>query len=344
MLERIELHDFRCWTDKSFNLAPTTIFTGPNGSGKTAILEAIVMLSLTTSWRTERDNEVVRWGTPFCRVTGNEMELVVQSQPYLKRLRVDGISLRTHQVIGRMPTVLFQPDDVAILTGAPSIRRHYIDRTISQTNPIYTRALLELGPVLKQRNRLLKQISEGEAHIEELAFWDTELARLQAVIQPERAQFVEYLNSSVAAIFREMVPEGGDVRIEYQFSPRHTELSFLEHLLQNRFKELAAGVSLYGPHREDIALFWGEHVVSESMSRGQGRALLLACKIAELEYIASHAEVRPILLLDDIFSEFDKARRERLFAVLGNYQTVMSTTEISEVQSQLSNGTSIIEV
>jgi DNA replication and repair protein RecF len=344
MLESIHLQNFRCWTDRVFTCAPTTILTGANGSGKTAVLEAISMLSLTTSWRTERDSEVVQWNSPFCRVTGGEMELVVQTHPYLKRLKVDGVSQRTYQVIGRMPTVLFQPDDVAILGGAPSIRRNYIDRTISQTSPLYTRAIMELQPVLKQRNRLLKQINEGEAGAAELPFWDGELSRLHEVIQPEREKFIAFLNGRVPELFLEMVPDSGLVRLEYLHSPKHPEGSFVEHVVRNRYKEVAAGVSLYGPHREDIALFWGEHPVSESMSRGQSRALLVACKVAELEYIAENADERPILLLDDIFSELDSLRRERLFKVLGEYQTIMTTNEIGELRSQLKTDTSIVDV
>lgn len=344
MFDRVQLQSFRCYASKEVVLGHTTILTGPNGSGKTAILEALALLSLTSSWRTERDSEVVRWGDPFCRVTSGEVELVVQVQPYLKRLKVDGVSQRTYQVIGRNPTVLFQPEDIAILTGAPSVRRHYLDRTISQTSSVYTRAILDLQPVLKQRNRLLKQMGEGQASDSELLFWDTELDRLHALIQPEREAFVLFLNQRVPTLFAEMVQGGGEVQIQYVPSPKHSILPFLEHLTTNRLKEVASGASLYGPHREDIELYWGEHLVSESMSRGQSRALLIACKVAELEYIAGRAEVRPLLLLDDIFSELDTERRERLFHVLGDYQTVMTTTELGSVEKLLNSQVEVVEL
>ena len=343
MLERLELENFRSYGRRNFELASMTVLIGPNGVGKTNVLEAISMLSLTTSWRTETDSEVVAWGEQFCRVTGDMQELVIQSQPYLKRLRHDGIAKRTFQVIGMLPSVLFQPDDIQIIYGSPNSRRHYLDRILSQTSTAYTRAILELVKILKQRNRLLKMIQEQSASTEELLFWDEELERLQAVINPERQQLITFFNQRLPEIFGQMVPDSPLVSIEYLRSPKQAE-HFLSHLHQQRHKEVMAGTSLYGPHREDLQLLWGEHAVAQSMSRGQSRALLIAMKIGELEYISARNEVRPILLLDDIFSELDQERRERFISILGNYQVVMTTTELGSVQELLSEQVNIIDL
>ena len=343
MLERLELQNFRTYQQRSFDLAPLTVLIGPNGIGKTNVLEAISMLSLTTSWRTETDSEVVAWGEPFCRVTGDMQELVVQSHPYLKRLRHDGISKRTYQVIGMLPSVLFQPDDIQIIYGSPNSRRQYLDRILSQTSILYTRAILELAKILKQRNRLLKMIQENTASTDELLFWDGELERLHAVISPERQQLISFFNEKLPETFAQMVPDSPVVSMEYLRSPKQTE-HFLSHLQQQRHKEVMAGTSLYGPHREDIQLIWGEHPVAESMSRGQARALLIAMKIRELEYISARNEVRPILLLDDIFSELDQERRERFISILGDYQVIMTTTELGSVEKLISEQALVIDL
>lgn len=330
MLTGLILENFRCYEQRKFELAPTTVIIGPNGVGKTNIVEAISMLSLTTSWRTEKDNEVVRWDQPFTRVVGGDQELIIQVHPYFKRLKVDGVSKRTHQVIGRLPTVLFQPDDIHLLYGSPADRRHYLDRILSQTSSVYTQAIIEVQHVLRQRNKLLKDIAEGEASESELFFWDQELAKYHTIIQEKRQDLINDINRLLPTIFLQMVPQGPSVRVEYQYSPRHSEEPFLAYVSRQRAKEIAAGASLYGPHREDITFFWGEHPVHQSMSRGQGRSLLVACKVVELDYISQRSETKPILLLDDIFSELDEERRERLFGVLGDYQVVMTTTEYPE--------------
>lgn len=344
MIEKIFLENFRNYTEREFSLAPLTVIVGNNGAGKTNILEAIYMLSLTTSWRVEKDSEVIRWGAPLARVTSGSKELVVQAHPYLKRMRIDGVSKRTYQVIGLFPTVLFQPDDMQFIYGAPSLRRHYIDRTISQTSPIYTKAIIELNQVLKQKNRLLKNIQEGVSGPEELLFWNQELARLQEVIQVKRVEFIDSINRTVPPVFSQMVPEGGKLALYYAESPHAHEHSFLDHLERNKAKEIAAGVSLYGPHREDLLVHWEGRLAEHCMSRGQARSLMIAFKVVELSFLQEKNEEKPVLLLDDIFSELDKERRERLVGLFGDYQVIMTTTELGPVGKVIQKSASVIDL
>jgi len=344
MIEGLRLENFRVFEQAEFSFGPVTVIVGNNGVGKTSILEAISMLSLTTSWKTEKDSEVVRWEAPFTRVTSGDRELVVQVHPYMKRMKIDGISKRATEVIGSFPTILFEPDDLSLLYAAPSQRRQYIDRTISQTSQAYTRAVLQMQQVLKQRNRLLKNIQEGMAGESELPFWDQQLAELQEVIQEERAAFLTFLQEKVPAVFDGMVPGGLDSQIHYLKSPHAAEQEFRHHLEKNRYKEIAAGVSLYGPHREDFSVTWAGHPVEQGMSRGQSRALMVAFKMAELDYIAERSEKRPVLLLDDIFSELDLERRHRLFSVLSGYQVIMTTTELGAVQEMIAGEVSVISL
>ncbi|MBU6389612.1 DNA replication and repair protein RecF, partial [Patescibacteria group bacterium] len=246
MITALYLEDFRQFEKRDFQFAPLTVITGNNGVGKTTVLEAISMLSLTTSWKTDKDTEVVRWGAPFCRVISEEKELVIQLNPYMKRMRIDGVSRRAQQIIGHFPTILFQPDDLSLLYGAPAYRRQYIDRVISQTSTVYVQAIMQLGKVLKQRNRLLKNIGDGLSVEGELCFWDERLAELHDVIQTARTAYLAELQELIPPVFAEMVPENGEIRLVYHLSPQVQAHSFLEHLRRNRVKEIAAGSSLYG--------------------------------------------------------------------------------------------------
>jgi DNA replication and repair protein RecF len=333
MLTDLSLQNFRNHQERQFVLSQQTVIVGPNGAGKTNILEAIAMLSLTTSWKTERDSEVVNWDSPFARVVSGERELVIQRHPYYKRIRIDGLSKRVGEVVGTQPSVLFQPDDSALIYGAPAYRRAALDRLLSQTVPGYMRTLSQLQKVLKHRNKLLKQIQEREASEDQLAYWDEQLAADSAIIHAARREAVPELNEGIVRYFAELIEDDLGVRMEYHQSPRHAEEapSFLHHIEQNRQKEIAAGTTLYGPHREDLIFFWGEHPAAEGMSRGQVRALVLAFKLAEVEYIEKHTELAPLLLLDDVFSEFDEERRRRVLGLAKTHQTILTATDAAGI-------------
>jgi DNA replication and repair protein RecF len=334
MLTNLSLFNFRNHEERSFELSPQTVITGRNGVGKTNILEAVAMLCWTTSWKTDRDSEVVAWDAPFARIIGGDRELVIQRHPYYKRIRVDGLSKRASEVLGTMPATLFQPDDSALVHGAPAYRRLSLDRLLSQTNVGYSRSLTQLQRIVKQRNKLLKQLQEGNASTDELSYWDAELATHSDVVKHLRKEALPILSATVNEVFKELIPEDGPVTLEYQESPRGGVESLLHHLQNSRGKEIAAGMTLYGPHREDIIFMWGEHLAAECMSRGQSRALVIAFKVAELRYIEGHSEVKPLLLLDDVFSEFDSDRRQVIVELMGQYQTIMTTTDLDDIKKK----------
>lgn len=334
MLTDLSLFHFRNHEERTFELAPQTVITGPNGAGKTNILEAVAMLCWTTSWKTDRDSEVVAFDSTFARVLSGDRELVIQRHPYYKRIRIDGVSKRASEVLGTIPATLFQPDDSALVHGAPAYRRLSLDRLLSQTNSEYARSLTHLQKVVKQRNKLLKLLQEGNASEDELSYWDGELATHGEYVKTVRKEALPLLAATVNEIFKELIPENGPVTLEYQESPRGGIESFLHHLHASRMKEIAAGMTLYGPHREDIIFMWGEHPAAECMSRGQSRALVIAFKVAELRYIEDHSEVKPLLLLDDVFSEFDADRRRTIVRLMSQYQTIMTTTDLDDIQKK----------
>lgn len=329
MIKELTLQNFRNHSDLTVTFGDQTVIIGANGAGKTNILEAISLLSLTTSWRAGKDSEVVQWDQPFARVMSGDREMVIQRKPYYKRIRIDGMSKRAGEVVGTLPTVLFQPDDSQLITGSPSYRRSTIDRLLSQSVPGYLAAFSRLQRVLKQRNKLLKQVQEGDAQPDELDYWDEELATETALIREARVQALPGFSLVVERAFSELVPDVATVKIHYEQSPKHVETKeqISDHLKENRYKELAAGVTLYGPQREDITFMWGEHPAVEGMSRGQVRALVLAFKLAEVEHVEKATGAPPILLLDDVYSEFDQERRKYVTKLVKKYQSILTTTE-----------------
>lgn len=336
LLHSLRLVNFRNHRDYSITFSPVTIITGANGSGKTSILEAISYISVATSWKTERDAEVICWDEGFCRVIGGatvEHELALQRSPSYKRLRIDGISKRLKDVLGELPTVLFQPDDSMILYGAPAYRRQLLDRLLSQTESGYAPQLQQYQKVLKQRNKLLKRVQEGLAGAAELDYWDVQLAEAATIIQDAREKFVTYLQENLPQRFAELMPGTEPVSVHYQRSPESEEL--LAKLRQSREKEIAAGSTLYGPHREDLLFLYGKVSADTAVSRGQGRALVVALKLLEVAYIESVTEKRAILLLDDIFSEFDEERQVQLLALLPSHQTILTTTHIDALRAKI---------
>ncbi|HSI20322.1 MAG TPA: DNA replication/repair protein RecF [Verrucomicrobiae bacterium] len=332
MIEELQLQNFRNHTDLSVKFGHQTVLVGPNGAGKTNILEAVSLLSLTTSWRAGKDSEVVSWDAPFARIVSGDKEMVIQRKPYYKRIRIDGLSKRVGEVVGTMPTVLFQPDDSQLITGSPSYRRNALDRLLAQSVPGYLTSLSRLQRVLKQRNKLLKQIQEREAQIEELAYWDEQLAAETAIIRAARSEAVPAFAATVTDKFAELISDVPPVTIQYDQSPRHaaTEETILHHLQENHYKEIGAGVTLYGPQREDITFMWGEHPAAEGMSRGQIRALVLAFKLAEVCHVEVSTGASPILLLDDVYSEFDQERRKAVTKLTEEYQSILTTTDVEK--------------
>ncbi len=336
LLRSLRLVNFRNHKEFSLDFAPVTIITGSNGSGKTSILEAISYISVASSWKTERDAEVICWEEGFCRVIGRadvEHELALQRSPSYKRLRIDGISKRLKDVLGELPTVLFQPDDSMILYGSPSYRRQLLDRLLNQTEQGYAPALLQYQKVLKQRNKLLKRVQEGVAAPDELGYWDEQLNAAAEPIRAGREKFMAQLSEALPKRFAELMPGAEDVSVAYLRSPDTGSL--LEKLSVSRDKEIGAGSTLYGPHREDLAFMYGKVTADSAMSRGQGRALVVALKLLEVMYVEAATEKRAILLLDDIFSEFDEERQLQLLALLPDHQTVLTTTHIDALRAKI---------
>ena len=358
-LTRLELTDFRSYTTADLSPDPgLTVVAGPNGTGKTNLLEAIHATITGRSHRAVVDAELVRHGAPFARVKmelaggtaagGSTIELVVpgpEPAPGIrKRLTVNGVARRSATLSDVARVVLFRPEEMLLLVGSPSERRRFLDGIVAQRDRRAARDLVEVARIITQRNALLRAIRAEEASIDTLGFWDEQLAQLGARVMRARlealAELVERigpLHDAVAADegaatvgltyldgLKDAWPERSDPR---RRMPSDDELvaAYRRRIAAVRQKEAWNGVSLVGPQRDDLRAELGGRDVASHASRGQQRTMILAMKLAETDLLGVDGP-RPIVLLDDVFSELDPARAARLSDLLAGRGQVIVTT------------------
>ncbi|HEY7463395.1 MAG TPA: DNA replication/repair protein RecF [Candidatus Limnocylindria bacterium] len=357
-LTRLSLTDFRSYAAAELHPeAGLTIVAGPNGAGKTNLLEAVHVAITGRSHRATADHELVRHGQPFGRVRldlaaerpdqpGSWLEVVLpgESPPagVRKRLAVNGVPRRAATVGEVARSVLFRPEEMLLLIGAPSERRRFLDSILSQRDRGAARDLAELARVLAQRNALLRAIRREEAGEEQLGFWDEQLAVAGARVMAARLRLVAELDAQLPALHDAVAPadeQGQQVRLTYLDTlkdawperPAGTDAASLEVAFQRRIaaarqKELWNGVTLIGPHRDDLVVELGGRGVAAHASRGQQRTIILALKLAERELLGADGAPEPLVLLDDVFSELDPARADRALALLLERGQVLVTT------------------
>lgn len=302
--------------------------------GKTNLLEAVGMLATGKSFRAGRDQETIAWGASFTRVgaiTGEDkLELVltpangIEKLGTSKRYFVNGVSRRLIDFAGKLKVVLFWPEHLELVTDSPSLRRRYLDSVLVQVDREYYRNLLSYERGLRQRNRLLDLINENLASRSQLLFWDQLLIKAGGNLTDKRAEYIDFVNKS-------QIPSS-TFQIEYDKS-----VISQSRLEQYAAEEVAAKATLVGPHRDDFVISKIQTKMdlvelSKFGSRGEQRLAVLWLKLAELGYIQEKTHERPVLLLDDIFSELDKGHRELVVELVSKQQTIMTSAESDIIQ------------
>lgn len=344
MLQKILLNNFRNFDEKLFQFSPdTTVIVGPNASGKTNILESIYMLATAKSFKATVQAEMIKNGEEIARVKGKiiEHETLQDQEKVLeitlthgqmerngliektpkKRLKVNGVAKRMLDFTDHLNAVLFRPQDMDLVTASPSMRRGFLDEVLSQADFEYKRSLRSYEKGLRQRNRLLLQIRDEGISRNNLAFWDRLLIKNGEYITRSRGEFVSYLNRSDQ--FNDSLYE-----VEYDLSGISEA-----RLKQYEREEVYAGATLVGPHRDDL-IFKVKEVnspnaidLSKYGSRGQQRMGVLWAKIGQLLYISQETGEKPLLLLDDIFSELDHEHRNIVFEAISKQQTIITAAD-----------------
>jgi DNA replication and repair protein RecF len=338
-LANVSLFDFRNYAELDLGLERSaTVFFGGNAQGKTNLLEAVALTALTRSPRTQQAAELVRFGQPAARVTCGvqtdtgrdslEVRIIVNSTESgvraSRRFTVNGIHRRSSDMIGALRVVLFWPDDLQLIKGSGEGRRRFLNTLLSQIDAGHAAELNRYGHLLEQRNALLRAIRDGRQSTEGLDYWTTALAESGAAIMAERQRRLLELQPIAAAYHRELSDDRERLELRYRPSgarigeaPQELVSQQLEAAMRDaRDEEIARGQTVVGPQRDDVEVWLEDHEARLFASQGQQRSAVLSLKLAELQYLADVTGEQPVLLLDDVMSELDPARRERLLAAL----------------------------
>ena len=371
-LERLILTNYRNYIRLDLELPPGVVLIyGDNAQGKTNLLEAVYVLATSRSPLTSSDRHLIHWRAdeeplPHARIEGmvrtaegqRHVEIVLTKLPLQgtrgfrlqKHIKVDGVTRRALDLIGLVPVVLFAPQDIDLVTGPPSGRRRYLDATLCQMDSVYCRTLSQYNRIVTQRNHLLRAIQEGHSRPDELPFWDERLIEHGTLVITRRQAAVSALNALAHRIHRELTGGQEELALRYlcNLAPSEAEAgtpwedaeavaaAFQTQLKARQAEEIARGMTVVGPHRDDLGFTINGVDAGAFASRGQQRTIALSLKLAETALLTRETGEPPLLLLDDVMSELDAARRRYLMAQMRQHQqTLITTTDLEDFGDDL---------
>ncbi|MBQ7453775.1 MAG: DNA replication/repair protein RecF [Selenomonadaceae bacterium] len=334
------LRDWRNISEINFRPdAAINIFLGQNAQGKTNILEAINFASLLRS-RASRESELIRWGQAaaivrikFYKAGVSHVLAIEISADRRRRIFLDANPIRPRELLGKLNSVLFSPEDLFMFKGSPSMRRKFLDAQISQASPVYFMDLMKYTKLVELRNALLKKIRDDFAQESELNLWDEQLAFAAAKIISRRLAAVEKLNDLANYMQQKISSWKENLSVFYDMRLLDTQNDVAENFFQllraRRSKDIQNGSTSFGPHRDDLKFFVNGRELKIFGSQGQLRTAALALKLSELQFIKDETGEYPLLLLDEVMSELDAARRELLIDFLRRekIQTLITATD-----------------
>ena len=391
IITHLSLTNFRNYASLELDLPPhITVLEGDNAQGKSNLLEAIYVLATSRSPRTTSDRELINWSAlgdelSACRLVTDiqkakgklHLEIAISSKasgiqetdvffsrrkqttnaaPAQKRIKINGVVRRAVDLFGQLNVVTFSVHDIDLVGGEPTLRRRYLDITISQIDHQYLRSLQRYQRVLWQRNQLLRTIAENKSSPEELTFWDKELVEKGSYLTVQREHTVAALDRLAQTIHDELSGEQGKLSLVYFRSIdkekgkedsqiQETAEKFVQALNAVRDKEIAQGVSLIGPHRDDLRFLVNEIDAGVYGSRGQQRTVALALKLAEAKFMQNKTGEQPVLLLDDVLSELDVKRRHHLLDSAATHeQVIITTTDLDRFESEFLKQATLFKV
>lgn len=329
MINSLRLQNFRSYKDASFEFdGGINIVVGANGAGKTNLLEAVQVLTRGKSFRLPLV-KLARTGKSWSRLDGN----FTDSTRTIKLTELGTDFTINNQKSRRMspslvlPIVLFEPNHLLLASGDPARRRDWLDGIIELVDYGMKKNLRSYQRVLAQRNRLLKT---NHAIIKDQIFvWDLRLSELAGLIAAKRQEIINQINKSINKPYSHIAGRRQLVSLKYraEFSPANYSTKLLAKLETSLSQDKERGFTGHGPHREDIEFFLNGKKLSETASRGETRSLLISLKIVEKNILEKATQTKPLLLLDDVFSELDGIRRRGLVDYLKDYQVILTTTD-----------------
>jgi DNA replication and repair protein RecF len=383
-VRELSVTDFRSWPQADLRLTPgVTVLVGANGQGKTNLVEAVAYLATLSSHRVSSDAPLVRRGaaTAVVRATavndGRELTVQVEIQPgKANRARVNRSPVpRPREILGIVRTVVFAPEDLALVRGDPGERRGFLDDLLVARAPRWAGVRSEYDKVLRQRSALLKSARSARAAREAgtLEVWDAHLARAGASLVAGRILLARALAPHVTAAYADVAPESVPVGARYRSKveavdamagpstagdgghhaddvtggPEHAalaaevEAALLEEIGRRRDQEIDRGVCLVGPHRDDLELTLGDGPAKGYASHGESWALALALRLGGFELLRAEGS-EPVLILDDVFAELDARRREALARTAARAEQVLVTAAVDDDVPALLRGTRFV--
>lgn len=352
-LTNLNLVSYRNYEKLSLNFNKSlVIFLGENAQGKTNLLESIYVLAMSRSHRTTSDKELIGWGADFARLEGviqketSELMLEMAISNKGKKTKVNHLEKkRLSDYVGELNVVLFAPEDLYLIKGAPQLRRRFIDMELGQINPHYLHHLSIYQKVLKQRNKYLKQLALSKKENDDyLAVLSEQLAEAGSHVLYLRYQYLTKLEKWSQEIHSGITNKKELLSINYQTTLKVSsqdkreaiEEILLAELMEQSAKDIFKQATSVGPHRDDLAFFIGEHNVQNFGSQGQQRTTALSLKLAEIELIKEETGEYPILLLDDVMSELDDDRQIHLLKTIENkVQTFVTTTTLKHLENRM---------
>jgi DNA replication and repair protein RecF len=346
MLTDLRLQHYRSYDDASFELSPgVNIIVGPNASGKTNLLEAVLVLARGSSYRVA-DTDLVQFNHPWARLDSHDanssqrtVKITIEPTP-TKTYELDNKQFKRLGLSHTLPVVLFEPNDLRLFGGGPERRRDYLDNLLEQTAPGYGTLRRQYRRALAQRNSLLKQTGRTS----QMFPWDVRLSQLAGQVVRARSELITHINADISDLYRELSHTKTEVAVSYasRWPVGNYETQLLKKLESGLGDDRLRGFTGSGPHREDLAVLFDGHPIRQTASRGEVRTVVLALKIIELKIIEAARDAAPLLLLDDVFSELDGKRRHALTNYLASYQTFITTTDADIVTKHFTNQSNII--
>jgi DNA replication and repair protein RecF len=338
VVTKLSVQNVRSHDSFMTTLSPSmTVITGQNGSGKTSLIEAIYVALQGSSFKGS-DSDLLRKDCPWWRIDigfKDNTKRTVKFDPSKvygrKQFVIDEKTSYRLTPKHKYPVVLFEPDDLRLLNGSPTRRRQFIDRFISQLDPLYGTTLHKYERALKQRNNLLKK---PFISLDELFVWNVALSEYCAYIIQQRTVFIEQINSKLNDAYNDIAQSNDIVSVHYS----HTSIGdvkqkLLSELHHHSDKDKLTGNTSVGPHRHDVIFQFNNSPALSVASRGEVRTIVLALKFLEVGIIEQITNIKPIILLDDVFSELDIDRQKALSDTIRAHQIIITSTHV------LSDGT-----
>lgn len=360
-MTKLSLEGFRNYTKEAICLGEAlNFFVGKNAQGKTNLLEAIYYLANGRSFRGQKDIDLIAWEKPYFRLKADFRVEGSQRDHHLdlyydalgrKQIKLnDVVYKKIEDLPYRAKTVLFTPDDLAIVKGAPNLRRRFMDQDMEAFDDSFYLLRRKYNRILSQRNELLKDIRARRSPKEDLLPWNQQLVAFGCEVIIKRLQFLGSIVPQARRIHEDITGQPGGFDVRYisslgqilKLEREQMECHYLALLEKNQDEEIRRGVSLFGPHRDDLVFYENKVDLRTYGSQGQQRTAVLAMKLAEVEGYSKRFQLQPILLLDDVLSELDAQRQEELMGIVTRrtIQTIITGTHYDDNLKKVGNKTS----